>query len=75
MTLKDEEDYFEADFSPYEQYRRMLNQEKTQVKNDQAKGTYRYMPQQGFVKFGHREKLVQKIFNIGRRVNQTSLTM
>lgn len=34
MTLKDENDYFEADFSPYEQYRRMLNQEKTQIKND-----------------------------------------
>lgn len=29
MTLKEEEDYVEADVAPYEQYKTMLIQEKT----------------------------------------------
>jgi hypothetical protein len=69
MTLKEEKDYYEADFSPYEQYRRMLTQEKTQIKNETMKGTNKYMPQSTFVTFGYRTRLVQKIFNIGKRVN------
>lgn len=58
MTLKEEDDYFEVDFSPYEQYRKMLLQEKTQVKSEAAKGFHKYTPQSSFVRFGHRARLV-----------------
>ena len=29
MSLKEEDGYYEVDINPYEQYRLMLNQEKT----------------------------------------------
>lgn len=58
MTLKEEQEYFEADVSPFEQYKAMLEQEKHQVLSEMAKGFRRYEPTSFYVKSGARKRLV-----------------
>ena len=52
MTLKEEQEYFETDVSPYEQYRAMLEQEKYQVLSEKAKGCGRFEPNCYYVRRG-----------------------
>lgn len=74
MTLKEEDEYCESDLSPYEQYKSMLEKEKFQIISEKSKGFYKYLPNQHFVKQGHRKELVQKIFNLGKKLKQSDLT-
>ena len=73
MTLKEEDDYFEVDISPYEQYRKMILQEKVQRASEVSRGMYKYIPAPAFPE--DRKDLVHKIFTLGRNVNQSALTM
>lgn len=75
MTLKEEREYFEADISPYEQYKEMLKQEKTQLLNEKAKGFARYEPFSYYASSGQRTRLVQNIFAVGHKLEQSPLTL
>lgn len=72
MTLKEECEYFETDISPYEQYKAMLEQEKYQIASEKTKGFGRYQPYSYFVKSGSRKRLVQNIFTLGNKLEQSS---
>ena len=74
--MKQETEYFCTDLtSPYEQYRKMLIQEKTEVLNERAKGWHKYTPNSHFVKSGHRARCAQTMFTIGKKLQQSPLTI
>ena len=75
MTLKEECEYFETDVSPYEQYKEMLEQEKYQLLSEKVKGFGRYEPECYYVKSGQRKRLVQNIFAVGHKLDQSALTL
>ena len=56
--MKEENEYFETDISPFEQYRAILEQEKYQILSEKAKGFSRYEPESYYVRSGERKKLV-----------------
>ena len=61
MTLKEEPHYFEADISPYEHYHRMLSQE--------------HVLSPLSAPIPDRTRLVQLLFAVGKRLNQSMLTV
>ena len=75
MTLKEENEYFETDISPFEQYRAILEQEKYQSLSEKAKGFSRYEPESYYVRSGERKKLVQLLFHLGSKLDQSPLTI
>ena len=75
MTLKEETEYFETDISPYEQYRAMLDQERYQILSEQMKGFARFEPETYYASSGARKNLVQMIFSLGQKLEQSKQTL
>lgn len=69
MTMKEETEYFCTDLtSPFEQYRKMMMQEKSQILNEKSRHWHFYNPNSQFIKNGHRARCVQTMFAIGSKL-------
>ena len=73
MTLKANEDYFEVEVPPYEQYRCMLKQEQFQRCSESLKSMLQIIPDPSFPE--RRRLLVKKIFDLGRKLFQSQKTV
>ena len=45
------------------------------MKQDASKGFHRYQPDSDFIRLGHRTRLVQKMFELGKKLRQSPLTI
>lgn len=76
MTLKEENDYFECDVAPHEQYHALLEMEHRQLLSEHARGFSYYQPDSHYVKSGKRKQLISHLMSfIAKKTGVTKLTL